>query len=111
MIIGSWVSIWVEKKVILMKNRNSVYATAYARKILGLTQKDVSHLKRIKKSNAQAKPINKHGNYDGTDVGFTSKSIGNPVKPNKTPKNKKKPIDRHGNYGGTDTGFTANFEN
>ena len=63
-----------------MKNRNSVYATAYARKILGLTQKDVSHLKRIKKSNAQAKPINKHGNYDGTDVGFTSKSIGNPVK-------------------------------
>ena len=98
------------KKVVLMKNRNSVYATAYARKILGLTLKDVNYLKRIKKSNAQAKPINKHGNYDGTDAGFTSKSIGNTVKPNQTPKKQKKPIDQHGNYDGTDAGFTANFK-
>ena len=56
-----------------MINRNSVYAAAYARKILGLTIKDMNDLKRSKKSKSSTKPINKHGNYDGTDVGFTSK--------------------------------------
>ena len=33
-----------------MKNRNSIYAEAYARKILGLTLKDVSNLKNNNKT-------------------------------------------------------------
>ena len=56
-----------------MKNRNSIYATAYARKILGLSIKDINSLRVSKERNSRTKPIDKHGNYDGTDVGFTSK--------------------------------------
>ncbi len=92
-----------------MDNRNSVYASAYARKILGLTKKDLIDLKKLKKTNAQKKPINKHGNYDGTDAGFTSKTIRKTQKPPQIKRGKKKPIDKSGNYEGTDVGFTANF--
>ena len=91
-----------------MENRNSVYAMAYARKILGLTVDDMSDLKRLKKSKSKTKKINKHGNYDGTDIGFTSDSDKNPKK--KSRKKRVKPIDRHGNYDGTDAGFTAELE-
>ena len=92
-----------------MRNRNSIYAEAYARKILGLTLSDVSNLKKNNKSKRQKKPINKHGNYDGTDAGFTSTSVQKPTKKSQTSKEKKL-IERDGNYDGTDVGFTANFK-
>ena len=56
------------------------------------------------------RPINKHGNYDGTDVGFTSNSIQDAATKASFAKTKKKvprPIDKHGNYDGTDVGFTS----
>ena len=56
------------------------------------------------------KPIDKHGNYDGTDVGFTSNSIQNPSSKKSDLKKQKKQIDKHGNYDGIDAGFTADFE-
>ena len=56
------------------------------------------------------KPIDQHGNYEGTDVGFTSNSIQNPKSNESGLKKEKKPIDKHGNYDGTDAGFTADFE-
>ena len=92
-----------------MKNRNSIYGEAYARKILGLTIKDVSNLKNNNKIKRQKKPINKHGNYDGTDAGFTSTSIQTPNKKDQTSEGKKL-AERDGNYDGTDVGFTANFK-
>ena len=92
-----------------MKNRNSIYAEAYARKILGLTLKDVSSLKKNNKTKRPKKPINKHGNYDGTDAGFTSTSIQAPNKKGQI-SGEKKPPERDGNYDGTDVGFTANFK-
>lgn len=85
-----------------MKNRNSIYAAAYARKILGLTINDINSLRRSKKSKSNTKPIDKHGNYDGTDVGFTSNSI-------ETAPKRKKTNDHNSNYNGTDTGFTSKF--
>ena len=93
-----------------MDNRNSVYASAYARKILGLTKKDLIDLKKLKKTNAQKKQINKHGNYDGTDAGFTSKTVRETQKSTKLKRDQKKPIDKSGNYEGTDAGFTAKFK-
>ena len=59
-------------------------------------------------ANKPARPIDKHGAYEGTDVGFTSDSIEDPHPKHKLrPRAKKKaPIDRHGNYDGTDVGFT-----
>jgi hypothetical protein len=92
-----------------MKNRNSIYAEAYARKILGLTLKDVSNLKNNNKTRHPKKPINKHGNYDGTDAGFTSTSIQMPNKKCQI-SGEKKPAKPDGNYDGTDVGFTANFK-
>ena len=86
-----------------MKNRNSIYAAAYARKILGLTINDISSLRRSKKSKSNTKPIDKHGNYDGTDVGFTSNSI-------ETAPKRKETNDHNSNYNGTDTGFTSKFK-
>ena len=83
-----------------MKNRNSIYAAAYARKILDLSIKDLISLRVSKKSKSSNKPIDKHGNYDGTDVGFTSDSI------ETTTKQKKTKIDGS-NYGSTDAGFTS----
>ena len=56
------------------------------------------------------KPIDQHGNYEGTDVGFTSNLIENPEPNNSGLKKEKKQIDKHGNYDGTDAGFTADFE-
>ena len=82
-----------------MENRNSVYAAAYARKILGVTIEDIRNLKRSKSS---VKPINKHGNYDGTDVGFTSKSIESYDK-------QKKKTNQNKDYDSTDAGFTSKF--
>ena len=93
-----------------MEQRNSIYAAAYARKILGLTTKDINDLEKLKRSKSKVKPINKRGNYDGTNVGFTAQSIKNRKKQNQSRKNKKiKPIDRSGNYEGTDAGFTADL--
>ena len=92
-----------------MKNRNSIYAAAYARKILGLTINDINSLRRSKKSKSNTKPIDKHGNYDGTDVGFTSNSIETAPKRKNTPRKRKEAKDHNGNYNGTDTGFTSKF--
>ena len=102
---------------------NRIYADAYANKVLrrNLRPKaEMSNLKkpqvRSKRIYAQQKPIDKHVNYEGTDVGFTSTSIQNSnskkkiSKKKKTLNRKKKPIDRHGNYEGTDVGFTAKFD-
>ena len=86
-----------------MKNRNSIYAAAYARKILGLTINDINSLRRSKKSKSNTKPIDQHGNYDGTDVGFTSNSI-------ETAPKRKETNDHNSNYNGTDTGFTSKFK-
>ena len=89
-----------------MKNRNSIYAAAYARKILGLTINDINSLRRSK---SNTKPIDKHGNYDGTDVGFTSNSIEATPKRKNTPRKQKETNDHNSNYNGTDTGFTSKF--
>jgi hypothetical protein len=92
-----------------MKNRNSIYATAYARKILGLSIKDINSLRVSKERKSSTKPIDKHGNYDGTDVGFTSNSIETSPKRKNTPRKRKKTNDHNGNYNSTDTGFTSKF--
>ena len=98
-------------------NVNRIYADAYANKVLKkeLQPKvEGSNFKkpqvRSKRIHAQQKPIDKHGNYEGTDVGFTSTSIQNLNSKNKTVNRRKKPIDQHGNYEGTDVGFTAKFD-
>ena len=66
---------------------------------------------RIRKNEGVSKrPINKHGDYDGTDIGFTSTSIQDPTTKTNLSKNRKKvvsPINKHGNYDGTDVGFTS----
>ena len=88
-----------------MRNRNNIYSAAYARKMLTQQKTDVP-------SGRTLKPIDKHGNYAGTDAGFTSNSVEKPRPRKQTKKQKnKKPIDRHGNYAGTDVGFTAKFKN
>ena len=92
-----------------MKNRNSIYAAAYARKILGLTIKDINNLRVSKERKPITKPIDKHGNYDGTDVGFTSNSIETTTKQKNTPGKRKEPKDHNSNYSGTDVGFTSKF--
>ena len=104
-------------------NVNRIYADAYANKVLKKEPQpkvEGSNFKkpqvRSKRIHAQQKPIDKHGNYEGTDVGFTSTSIQNSNSKKKTSKKKKtvnrrkKPIDQHGNYEGTDVGFTAKFD-
>ena len=98
-------------------NVNRIYADAYANKVLKkeLQPKvEGSNFKkpqvRSKKIHAQQKPIDKHGNYEGTDVGFTSTSIQNSNSKKKTVNRRKKPINQHGNYEGTDVGFTAKFD-
>ena len=98
-------------------NVNRIYADAYANKVLKkeLQPKvEGSNFKkphvRSKRIHAQQKPIDKHGNYEGTDVGFTSTSIQNSNSKEKTVNRRKKPIDQHGNYEGTDVGFTAKFD-
>jgi len=98
-------------------NVNRIYADAYANKVLKkeLQPKvEGSNFKkpqvRSKRSHAQQKPIDKHGNYEGTDVGFTSTSIQNSNSKKKTVNRRKKPINQHGNYEGTDVGFTAKFD-
>ena len=103
-------------------NVNRIYADAYANKVLKKEHRlkvERSNFKkppvRSKRIHAQQKPIDKHGSYQGTDVGFTSTSIQNsnskkkPLKKKKTVSRRKKPIDQHGNYEGTDVGFTAKF--
>ena len=98
-------------------NVNRIYADAYANKVLKkeLQPKvEGSNFKkpqvRSKRIHAQQKPIDKHSNYEGTDVGFTSTSIQNSNSKKKTVNRRKKPIDQHGNYEGTDVGFTAKFD-
>ena len=98
-------------------NVNRIYADAYANKVLKkeLQPKvEGSNFKkpqvRSKRIHAQQKPIDKHGNYEGTDVGFTPTSIQNSNSKKKTVSRRKKPIDQHGNYEGTDVGFTAKFD-
>jgi len=93
-----------------MVNQNNPYATAYARKILKTKIENIKALGKVKSTKRRARPINKHGNYAGTDVGFTSNSIEKPVRIKTAKKKRKKPIERHGNYDGTDAGFTANFK-
>ena len=103
---------------------NRIYADAYAKKVLRKEHRPKAEMSNFKKPRvrskriyAQQKPIDKYGNYDGTDVGFTSTSIQNSNSKKRASKKKKavnrrkKPIDRHGNYEGTDVGFTAKFEN
>ena len=56
------------------------------------------------------RPIDEHGDYDGTDVGFTTSSIqGSKINSNSSKNSKKgvRPINKHGNYDGTDVGFTS----
>ena len=104
-------------------NVNRIYADAYANRVLKNEPRpkvERSNSKkpqvRSKRIFAQQKPIDKHGNYEGTDVGFTSTSIQNsnskkiPSKKKKIVSRGKKPIDQHGNYEGTDVGFTAKFD-
>ena len=98
-------------------NVNRIYADAYANKVLKKEPQpkvEGSNFKkpqvRSKRIHAQQKPIDKHGNYEGTDVGFTSTSIQNSNSKKKTVNRRKKPIDQHGNYEGTDVGFTAIFD-
>ena len=98
-------------------NVNRIYADAYANKVLKKELRpkvERSNFKkpqvRSKRIYAQQKPIDKHGNYEGTDVGFTSTSIQNSNSKKKTVNRRKKPIDQHGNYEGTDVGFTAKFD-
>ena len=98
-------------------NVNRTYADAYANKVLKKELRpkvERSNFKkppvRAKRIHAQQKPIDKHGNYEGTDVGFTSTSIQNSNSKKKTVNRRKKPIDQHGNYEGTDVGFTAKFD-
>ena len=98
-------------------NVNRIYADEYANKVLKkeLQPKvEGSNFKkpqvRSKRIYAPQKPIDKHGNYEGTDVGFTSTSIQNSNSKKKTVNRRKKPINQHGNYEGTDVGFTAKFD-
>ena len=98
-------------------NINRIYADAYANKVLKKELRpkvERSNFKkpqvRSKRIHAQQKPIDKHGNYEGTDVGFTSTSIQNSNSKKKTVNRRKKPIDQHGNYEGTDVGITAKFD-
>ena len=98
-------------------NVNRIYADAYANKVLKKELRpkvEKSNFKkpqvRSKRIHAEQKPIDKHGNYEGTDVGFTSTSIQNSNSKKKTVNRRKKPIDQHGNYEGTDVGFTAKFD-
>jgi len=98
-------------------NVNRIYTDAYANKVLKKELRpkvERSNFKkpqvRSKRIHAQQKPIDKHGNYEGTDVGFTSTSIQNSNSKKKTVNRRKKPIDQHGNYEGTDVGFTAKFD-
>ena len=98
-------------------NVNRIYADAYANRVLKKEPRpkvERSNSKkpqvRSKRIYAQQKPIDKHGNYEGTDVGFTSTSIQNLNSKKKTVNRRKKPIDQHGNYEGTDVGFTAKFD-
>ena len=98
-------------------NINRIYADAYANKVFKKELRpkvEKSNFKkpqvRSKRIHAQQKPIDKHGNYEGTDVGFTSTSIQNSNSKKKTVNRRKKPIDQHGNYEGTDVGFTAKFD-
>ncbi len=58
------------------------YARAYAQKIIGFDTKSKAKKKKKKVAKirkkpiyARPKPIDKHGDYEGTDVGFTSDSI------------------------------------
>ena len=95
-------------------NVNRIYADAYANRVLKKEPRpkversnSKKHQVRSKRIYAQQKPIDKHGNYEGTDVGFTSTSIQNSNSKKKTVSRRKKPIDQHGNYEGTDVGFTA----
>ena len=56
------------------------------------------------------RPIDRHGDYDGTDVGFTSTSVEGVTTNTNFLEGKKKgvrPINKHGNYDGTDVGFTS----
>lgn len=98
-------------------NVNRIYADAYANKVLKKEPQPKVEGSNFKKPQvrskgiyAQQKPIDKHGNYEGTDVGFTSTSIQNSNSKKKTVNRRKKPIDQHGNYEGTDVGFTAKFD-
>ena len=98
-------------------NVNRIYADAYANRVLKKEPRpkvERSNSKkpqvRSKRIYAQQKPIDKHGNYEGTDVGFTSTSIQNSNSKKKTVNRRKKPINQHGNYEGTDVGFTAKFD-
>ena len=90
-----------------MENQKNPYATAYARKILNPKGENVKASKKVVPTRRRPKPIDKHGDYAGTDVGFTSNSIEKPIKKQTAQKNPKKPIDQHGNYDGTDVGFTS----
>ena len=105
-------------------NVNRIFADAYANRVLKKEPRPKVGRLNSKKPQvmskrifAQQKPIDKHGNYEGTDVGFTSTSIQNSNSKKKTSKKKKtvsrrkKPIDQHGNYEGTDVGFTAKIDN
>ena len=98
-------------------NVNRIYADAYADKFLKKELRPKVERSNFKKPqvrskgiHAQQKPIDKHGNYEGTDVGFTSTSIQNSNSKKKTVNRRKKPIGQHGNYEGTDVGFTAKFD-
>ena len=101
----------------MVDNVQKTYADAYANKVLKKEPKPEFENKNVKnfrrsseRSDNRQKPIDRHGNYDGTDVGFTSTSIQNSNSKKKKAKKQKKPIERHGNYEGTDVGFTAKLE-
>ena len=67
-------------------NPNRVYADAYASKDLAQGPRPKGEKSKPQKSrvwsrsiDARPKPVDKHGNYEGADVAFTSSSIQNPI--------------------------------
>ena len=66
--------------------------------------------RRDRPNQKRSKPIDKHGSYQGTDVGFTSASVQNPV-PDKSNKDRISSLSKSdGDYDGTDIGFTSEID-
>ena len=66
--------------------------------------------RRDRPKQKRSKPIDKHGSYQGTDAGFTSDSVQNPV-PDKSNKDRISSLLKSGgDYDGTDIGFTSEID-
>ena len=63
--------------------------------------------RRDRMKQKRSKPIDKHGSYQGTDVGFTSDSVQSPM-PDKSNKDRIASLSKsEGDYDGTDIGYTS----